>query len=84
MSSAASAAFCSVGAGSTLGVGGTAGSLYGNGKTLKNAVELVCSAAGADNASAVLLGDGTSYFKFLSAGIAGEGVKGHLFLPPLL
>ena len=83
MSSAATAAFCGVGAGGG-GLVGTARALYRHGKALKNAVKLVCAASGTDNASAVFLGNGTANFKTLSAGIAGESVKRHRIFLRLL
>lgn len=81
MSAAASAAFCGMGTGSGRGFVGTAGAFNCNGKTFKNTVELIRSATGTDNASAVFLGNGTANLKALSAGVTGERIERHLFLP---
>ena len=67
MSAAATAAFGGVGAGRSGGFIGAAGTLNCNGKAFKNAVELVCSAAGADDTSAVFFCDGATNLKSLSA-----------------
>ena len=74
MAAAAAAAFLSHRAftGTAAGI-----SFHRNGKPLKDAVELVGAATGADDAAAVLFGDRAANLKFFAAGITLKCIERH-------